>query len=139
MLSFLDPLARRLMRRGLRRGLLEGSVVWIAVAAIAGLFHLLVQPERPRIAREDLALGESLIVTHVRALDPPRRSRAARSRPARSRSARSRAAQSRPARSRRARSRRARSRDTGILVAEVPRSGPETADLSSPGDLGRAG
>lgn len=65
MVGLIDGVARRLVRRGLRQGLLEGSAAWLIVAAIAWLARLLLRPEAPRIVREELALGESLTVTHA--------------------------------------------------------------------------
>ena len=76
MIAFLDSLARRLVRRGIRRGVLEGSAPWLVITAAAGLFRLLSRPERVKVSREDLALGESIIVTHLPA--PPRGRRARR-------------------------------------------------------------
>ncbi len=65
MLSLIDRLSRRLVRRGLRQGLLDGSSIWLAVAALAWLLRLLASAERPKVVREDLALGESIVVTHL--------------------------------------------------------------------------
>lgn len=62
--KLLDPLARRLLSRGLRQGLLEGSSVWLAVAAVAALVRFLVRPEQPKIVREELRVGETIVVTH---------------------------------------------------------------------------
>jgi hypothetical protein len=62
--SLFDRVSRRLVRRGLRQGLLEGSSIWLAVAALAWLFRLLTSAERPQIVRQDLAVGESIVVTH---------------------------------------------------------------------------
>ncbi len=53
------------MRHGLRRGLLEGSVAWIVIGAAAWVVRYVTRPEAPLVARENLGLGESLIVTHV--------------------------------------------------------------------------
>jgi hypothetical protein len=77
MVGLLDGVARRLLRRGLRQGLLEGSTTWLVVAAIAWLARLLLRPEAPRIVREELAVGETLTVTHV----APRSGRKARQDP----------------------------------------------------------
>jgi hypothetical protein len=73
--SLLDTLARRLMRRGLRQGLIEGSGAWIAIGAISWLVRLLLRPQAPRVVREDLRLGESIVVRHV--VPPARRGIAA--------------------------------------------------------------
>lgn len=68
MLGLVDSLARRVVRRGLRRGLAEGSAAWIALGALAWLARLLLRPEQPRVATEQLRLGETLVVRH---LPPP--------------------------------------------------------------------
>lgn len=60
------------MRRGLRQGLLEGSALWLVAGALAWLFRLLASAERPKVVREDIALGESIVVAHVPAA-PTRR------------------------------------------------------------------
>ncbi len=65
MLGLLDTISRRVMRRGLRQGLLEGSSIWLIAGALAWLFRLLTRAEEPKVVREDVALGESIIVTHV--------------------------------------------------------------------------
>lgn len=70
----LDRLARRVMRRGLRQGLLEGSSLWLVVGMLAWLFRLLTTAEQPKVVREDIALGESIVVTHLPA-PPTRRAR----------------------------------------------------------------
>jgi hypothetical protein len=82
MLGLVDSLARRLVRRSLRRGLLEGSSVWLVVGAVAWLVRLLVRPEAEKVVREDLRLGETIMVSH---LAPPER---VRGRKARERAAR---------------------------------------------------
>jgi hypothetical protein len=75
--SILHSLAHRLMRRGLRRGLVEGSVAWLVIGAAAGVVRYVTRPEPPLVARENLRLGESVLVTHlpVSARDRPRRRR----------------------------------------------------------------
>jgi hypothetical protein len=70
-LALLDRVSRRVMRRGLRQGLLEGSALWLVAGALAWLFRLLTTPEAPKVVREQIALGESLLVTHLPA--PPTR------------------------------------------------------------------
>jgi len=67
--SLVHSAAHRLMRRGLRRGLVEGSVAWIVIGTAAGVVRYITRPEAPLVAKEDLRLGESVLVTHVR---PPR-------------------------------------------------------------------
>ena len=68
MRGILEALARRIVRRGLRRGLLEGNYLWLAIALAVWVARLLVKPEEPIVRREELALGETLIITHR----PPR-------------------------------------------------------------------
>jgi len=62
--KLIDPLVRRLFRRGIRQGLAEGSAIWLAVAVAAGVIRLLTRPEEPRVIREELAPGETIVVTH---------------------------------------------------------------------------
>ncbi len=71
MLTLLDRVARRVMRRGLRQGLLEGSSLWLVAGMLAWLFRLLTTAESPKVVREEIALGESIVVTHCAA--PPTR------------------------------------------------------------------
>jgi len=66
--GLVDSLARRVARRGLRRGLADGSAAWIALGAAAWLLRLLVRPEQPKVTREELRVGETLLVRH---LPPP--------------------------------------------------------------------
>jgi hypothetical protein len=77
MFALLDNVARRLVRRGVRRGLLEGSTAWVGIGAVALLVRLLIRPETPRVVREELSLGETIIVSHVA---PPPQSRRQRRR-----------------------------------------------------------
>ena len=65
MFGFLDVIARRLIRRGLRRGLLEGNLLWLAIGAAVGVARLLLRPERPKVQRETLDVGETITVRHV--------------------------------------------------------------------------
>ena len=74
--SLVHSAAHRLMRRGLRRGLVEGSVAWIVIGAAAGVVRYVTRPEPPLVARENLRLGESVLVTHVPAYRDPARSAA---------------------------------------------------------------
>lgn len=69
MFALLDRISRRIVRRGLRQGLLEGSSLWLVAGAVAWLFRLLTTPESPRVVRERIAVGESIVVTHLPA--PP--------------------------------------------------------------------
>jgi hypothetical protein len=65
------------MRRGLRRGLVEGSVAWLVIGAAAWVVRYVTRPDPPLVARENLRLGESVLVTHLPASgrDRPRRRR----------------------------------------------------------------
>ena len=65
MFNFIDNVARRLVRQGLRKALLEGSTFWAVIGAAALVVRLLARPEKPKVRHERLAVGESLIVTHV--------------------------------------------------------------------------
>ena len=60
----LQPLVRSALRRAFRQGVLEGSVLWLAAGAGALLVRLLFRPEEPRVQRERLRVGETLVVTH---------------------------------------------------------------------------
>lgn len=75
-MSYVDAVARRLVRRGLRAGLLEGNRTWLAVAAIAAVVRLLWRAEAPEVLREDLRVGETIIVHHRPA--PPTKRQARR-------------------------------------------------------------
>ena len=72
MTRLFDALARRLLRRGMRRALADGSYVWLGVTALAAVMRLLFKEQRPKIQREELAVGETIIVSHLPA--PSRRS-----------------------------------------------------------------
>lgn len=65
----LDRLARRLLRNGLRRGVFEGNDLWLALGAVALLYRVLSKRDEPLRAIERLALGDSIVVTHLPA--PP--------------------------------------------------------------------
>lgn len=75
MYSFLDRWTRRLVRRGLRAGLIEGSNIWLSIAAVAWLVRFLARRQAPQVSVEKLRLGESLVVSHV---PPPPATRRAR-------------------------------------------------------------
>lgn len=70
-----DRLTRRLVRDGLRRGILEGNDLWLAVGSVAFLVRVLARKDKPKVVTEQLALGESIVVSHQPA---PLRGRAAR-------------------------------------------------------------
>jgi hypothetical protein len=76
--GLVDSLARRLVRRGLRDGLIGGSTVWAVVGAAAWLARLLLRREEPLVVREDLKLGERIVVAHVP--PPPTRAELRRAR-----------------------------------------------------------
>jgi hypothetical protein len=71
--GIVDRIARGLIRRAFRLGVLEGSVPWLAAGGAALLVRLLFKPEPPKVQREKLALGESLVVTHRRPPESDRR------------------------------------------------------------------
>ncbi len=59
---------RRLTRMGAARGLLGGSKAWFTVWVVAGGFRLLgkVFRREPEVVySEDLAPGESLVISHL--------------------------------------------------------------------------
>ncbi len=70
----LDRLARRWVRQGLQRGLLKGESRYLVLGAAALVVRLMLRPEAPRIVREELQLGETLVVRHAPA-PPTRRQR----------------------------------------------------------------
>jgi len=71
---------RQLVRRGIREGLIEGSDVWLSIAAIVWLFRFLSRRPRPQVSVARLRVGESIVVSHV---PPPPRSRRGRKKAAR--------------------------------------------------------
>lgn len=68
MLGLVDSLARRVARRGVRRGLAEGNVAFVALGAALFGLRWLLRPEQAAVTREDLRVGETLVVRH---LPPP--------------------------------------------------------------------
>jgi hypothetical protein len=62
--GIVDRLIRRFLRRAFKLGVLEGSVPWLAAGGVALLVRLMFKPESPKIRREKLALGETLVITH---------------------------------------------------------------------------
>ena len=71
----LERVTRDMLRRGLRRGLLEGNDLWLAATVVALVVRLISRPDKVRIVREDLRVGDSILVSHV---PPPPTRRAAR-------------------------------------------------------------
>ncbi|MDA8295660.1 MAG: hypothetical protein M0004_03550 [Actinomycetota bacterium] len=67
MFGFLDAAAMRAMRRFVQRTI-GGDPRYAVLALAAVLVHLALRPEKPKTAREQLALGETLVVRH---LPPP--------------------------------------------------------------------
>jgi len=64
MFGLIDSVARRLVRRGLRQGVLEGSAMWLVIAALAWLVRLLLRPDKEQVIRERLRVGETITVVH---------------------------------------------------------------------------
>ncbi len=76
-------LRRFLLRAGLLRGLLGGSRGWLAVGATAaglGMLKRAVTKEPEVVYEEDLAAGQTLVISHLPS--PPRGSRSRRRRQA---------------------------------------------------------
>ena len=67
---YLERWARQLVKRGWRDGVVGGSNVWLSVGAVVWLFRLMWRKPAAKVHVEELALGESLLVSHVPA--PPR-------------------------------------------------------------------
>jgi hypothetical protein len=44
--------------------LIEGNIWWLCIGAAAGVVRLLFKAESPKIQRENLAVGETITVTH---------------------------------------------------------------------------
>ena len=74
MAGLVDSLVRRAVRKGLRQGLAQGSAGWVALGAAAWLLRFVLRPEPAKVTREDLRLGETLVVRHLPA-PPTRRER----------------------------------------------------------------
>lgn len=75
--GIVDRLIRRLIRRSFKLGVLEGSVPWLVVGAAALVMRLMFKPEPPKIQRERLALGETIVVSHVPSLESKSRNKSA--------------------------------------------------------------
>jgi hypothetical protein len=73
--GIVDRIIRRVLRKAFTVGVLEGSGTWIIAGAAALLARLLWKPERPKVQRERLALGETIVLTH-RLPEPSGRHRA---------------------------------------------------------------
>lgn len=64
MLGLLDAAALKVMRRFLQRAL-AGERAYLVLAVAGLLAHLALRPDEPKVATEELRLGESLLVSHV--------------------------------------------------------------------------
>lgn len=73
MFGLLDAAARKALRHFGQRALQDRRYLVLAGAAL--LAHLALRPEKPNVAREELRLGETLLVRH---LPPPPTRRAHR-------------------------------------------------------------
>jgi hypothetical protein len=73
--KLIERITNYLVRRGFRRGLVEGSNIWLALGAVAFLVRFISRPEQPKVVSERLALGESIVVTHLPAPSNGRRAR----------------------------------------------------------------
>jgi hypothetical protein len=78
-LGLVDSLVRRVVRKGVRRGLAEGNLTWLALSAGAWLLRMLLRPEPAEVTREELRVGETIVVRHL----PPPPTRRQRKRAAR--------------------------------------------------------
>jgi hypothetical protein len=65
MRSWFERLTAALVRRGFREGLLGGSGPWLAVGAVAWLARFLARRPERSVVVEEIALGETIIVTSV--------------------------------------------------------------------------
>lgn len=63
MIGLLDNAARKAMRHFGQRALRDRRYLVLAGAAL--LAHLALRPEKPKVAREELRLGESMLVRHL--------------------------------------------------------------------------
>ena len=77
MLGLVDSLARRVARRGVRRGLAEGNAAFLALGAAVFGLRWLLRPQQAAVTREDLRVGETLLVRHLPPPPTPRRRRQA--------------------------------------------------------------
>ena len=81
----IDRLTRRVMRDGLRRGILEGDNLWMILGSVALLVRVISKKDKPKVVSETLALGESIVVTHLASANggrPSRRGRGSAAQPA---------------------------------------------------------
>jgi hypothetical protein len=65
MRSWFERLTAGLVRRGVREGLLGGSGPWLAIGALSWLVRFLMRRPERSVVVEELALGESILVTSV--------------------------------------------------------------------------
>lgn len=80
MIGLLDSAARKALRHFGQRALQDRRYLVLAGAAL--LAHLALRPEKPKIAREELRLGEAILVRHLPPA-PTRRQRRSAARKAR--------------------------------------------------------
>lgn len=71
-------LMQRLIKTAFRRGIVEGNRAWLALGIAAWLVRVSLRPKKPRIRKEVLKPGESVVVRNVPARE--RRRRKAKSR-----------------------------------------------------------
>jgi hypothetical protein len=65
MRSWFERLTAALVRRGVRQGLLGGNGAWLAIGAMAWLARFLARRPDRRVVVEELAVGETIMVTNV--------------------------------------------------------------------------
>jgi hypothetical protein len=65
MRNWFERLTAGLVRRGVRQGLLGGSGVWLAIGAVSWLARFLARRPERRVVVEQLAIGETIVVTSV--------------------------------------------------------------------------
>lgn len=65
MRNWFERLTAALVRRGVRQGVLGGNGTWLAIGAVAWLARFLARRPERRVVVEELALGETIVVTNV--------------------------------------------------------------------------